>query len=286
MGDLFMSNKIFVVYCSPSGSTRKLARKIERTLADQSVEVNLLDLSVSHNRSAILDLIGGAGEGDCLFVGSPVYRDVAVPPVAAFIESLPSVEGVAAVPFVTWGAVTSGIALWQMGRALVDKGFVLAGAAAVVAEHCMMWRSEAPSGAGRPDSEDEKHMEGFTLEVLKRLRAGDVAPLDLGRLQYHSQALVAEMKQKIGNPWQIVPKTVDGEKCTECGVCAEECPVEAISLDPQPVFDENCFDCFNCVRLCPEEAISSPLTAEVIEKHIAGLKEKYGEPPETKVFLS
>jgi ferredoxin len=203
-----------------------------------------------------------------------------------FIEALPEVRDGAAVPFATWGAVTSGIALWQMGRSLQKKGFVLAGGAAVVTEHCMMWRSRTASGAGRPESEDFQKIEGFTRKLFDRLRSGAPAPVDLAVLDYQRAHHAKEMKEKIDQPWMIVPKSVDKKKCTACGICVEECPVNAVSLAPLPVFEKTCFDCFNCVRLCPEEAIDTPLTAETIEAHIAQLKEKYRETPETKVFLS
>ena len=50
---------------------------------------------------------------------------------------------------------------------------------------------------------------------------------------------------------------VDKEKCTGCSVCADECPVEAITVDDVAVVDaEECTDCGACVDECPEEAIS------------------------------
>jgi ferredoxin len=231
-------------------------------------------------------MIQASGKGDCLFIGSPVYRDMAVPPVMSFIGELPRAKNVAAVPFAAWGAVTSGIALWQMGQALKKKGFLLAGAAAVVSEHCMMWRSKTPSGAGRPNGEDDRRIKTWAREVFKQCQDGSVAPLDLSALDYQPKALAAEMKSKLGKPWDIVPKTVKEKKCTQCGVCVEECPVGAVSLDPFPVFENTCFDCFNCIRFCPEEAIDSPWGAEAIERRIGQLKKKYGEKPETRVFLS
>ena len=46
------------------------------------------------------------------------------------------------------------------------------------------------------------------------------------------------------------------EKCAQCGLCVEACPVDAISLDPYPVFDrEKCFACFCCQEYCKHNAI-------------------------------
>ena len=47
------------------------------------------------------------------------------------------------------------------------------------------------------------------------------------------------------------------EKCSACGACKPECPVEAISEgSPIYVIDaEACTDCGICAGVCPEEAI-------------------------------
>jgi ferredoxin len=53
---------------------------------------------------------------------------------------------------------------------------------------------------------------------------------------------------------------VDKEKCTGCGICVDECPVEAIKLvDDKAVVDEDaCTECGQCVDACPNEAIKLP----------------------------
>ena len=51
-------------------------------------------------------------------------------------------------------------------------------------------------------------------------------------------------------------KHVEAELCTQCGLCARECPYHAISLSPLPVFDEDkCYGCWRCYNRCPKGAI-------------------------------
>ena len=47
-----------------------------------------------------------------------------------------------------------------------------------------------------------------------------------------------------------------GDECINCGVCASECPVEAISEGENAhVIDaEKCIDCGACAEACPTDA--------------------------------
>ena len=55
-----------------------------------------------------------------------------------------------------------------------------------------------------------------------------------------------------------MPAEVNKEKCTGCGVCVDECPVEAIKIesDVAVVDGDTCTDCGQCVDACPCEAIT------------------------------
>ena len=69
-----------------------------------------------------------------------------------------------------------------------------------------------------------------------------------------------------GNPWiQEFMKTktpvrpqADPERCTACGVCIDQCPVSALTMDRSvPVVDADiCITCFCCQEICPEKAMT------------------------------
>lgn len=52
--------------------------------------------------------------------------------------------------------------------------------------------------------------------------------------------------------------TADPERCTGCGSCVDQCPVEALSMeDDLPLVDaDTCITCFCCQEICPEKAIA------------------------------
>jgi len=53
-----------------------------------------------------------------------------------------------------------------------------------------------------------------------------------------------------------MPIECDPEKCTSCGICAEVCPVDAITVAGIPEFqDQSCIQCFCCIELCPNGAL-------------------------------
>jgi ferredoxin len=80
------------------------------------------------------------------------------------------------------------------------------------------------------------------------------------------------------NPWRVVPLTliaafivaaatvavmhkIDTDLCTQCGLCIENCPEKAISVqtidgEEIHVIDQTkCTQCGKCVKACPVEAI-------------------------------
>ncbi|MDR3183689.1 MAG: 4Fe-4S binding protein [Planctomycetaceae bacterium] len=52
--------------------------------------------------------------------------------------------------------------------------------------------------------------------------------------------------------------TIDKNKCTGCGECTQQCPLDALKVeDGKAVVDEGaCAECGACVDACPASAIS------------------------------
>jgi ferredoxin len=63
---------------------------------------------------------------------------------------------------------------------------------------------------------------------------------------------------------------LDQEKCTQCGLCGQECPVQAIAIKKKdfPVFGSACVRCGLCVSVCPAEAISRPDAGDLRERAV------------------
>jgi uncharacterized protein (DUF362 family)/NAD-dependent dihydropyrimidine dehydrogenase PreA subunit len=93
-----------------------------------------------------------------------------------------------------------------------------------------------------------------TIEVigeLKRLPDFKLPPLG-GQAIFRNET----MQAMIHNRTLLRPQA-DPELCTGCGICVEQCPVSALTMnDDLPQVDaDTCITCFCCQEICPEKAM-------------------------------
>ena len=87
-------------------------------------------------------------------------------------------------------------------------------------------------------------------------------------------------------PW------IDKNKCTGCGLCIRECPVNAIFMkEGKAEIDmDKCIRCGKCHDVCPQEAVrhdGEKIAIEVKEnlEKTKKLMENFGTKEEKKAFL-
>ncbi|MDY0389466.1 MAG: EFR1 family ferrodoxin [Desulfobulbus oligotrophicus] len=247
-----------IVYFSPAGTTRLVAETIQQRLLKQQCQVEMADLSVQ-GAAAARSLPGLSDRPVCLWIGSPVYCDHAIPLVSRWIDALAPNQTGRAVPFVTWGGVASGLALPEMAAQLVEKQYIPVAAAKVLAVHASMWGAAEPLAQGRPDQADLDQVRTLVDVVVERLAQPKRVVLDLQKLDYLPPTMRAEaqIKSLAAAKASMPPLAADEQLCTSCGICAEVCPTGAIVVDPYPIISEACVVCQQCVQACPEGAFPS-----------------------------
>lgn len=233
-------DKVSLVTFSPTGSSMAVGRVIADAMAEM--------LSPKAEQYPVVDLCSQNTEASygpetvCVF-SVPCYGG-RVPRTAA--ERLSGVRGnsTPAVVCVTYGNRAYEDALLELADLVEKNGFTVIAGCAVVTEHNIMH----VFGKGRPDEQDKAQILQFAAETALKIRngnAGLLRPLP-GNRPY---------KEWGGSS---LPIEVDEKTCTNCGVCAKECPVGAILTLGWKTDGNVCINCMRCVKNCPAECRHVP----------------------------
>jgi len=256
---------VTLAWFSPTGTTKTVLQGVARGMDPRALE--LLDLTGPDARHRPLRM----AEGGLLVVGVPVY----VGRVPALLhEWLHALEGrsTPAVGVVVYGNRAFDDALLELTDTLRERGCVPIAGAAFVGEHAFS-SSGTPTAEGRPDERDLRHAEWFGREV----RAKVCSAPSFDRL--------VDVEVPGNRPYRGTTElwSVDfievGDTCTQCGTCADTCPVGAIDPADSRLIDiEKCVTCCACIKNCPQNA--RRMKAGPVEAAAVRLNRLYGERKE------
>lgn len=217
---------------SPTGGTQRAAEVIT---SEWSTSVETIDLS---NPAVDFSKCGLQPE-DLVLIAVPSYGG-RVPELAA--QRLSRIHGNSAkcVLLCVYGNRAYEDTLVEMEDLAKRCGFDVIAAIAAVAEHSIMHQF----ATGRPDKEDVQQLKAFAGAILDKLgSAAPDSPLSLPGHRPYKKAGGAGLRPKA---------TKD---CTGCGLCAEQCPAQAISRENIRAADpQKCISCMRCVVKCPNSA--------------------------------
>lgn len=212
---------------SPTGGTRKVAHAITKSWKNVA-DIDFTDLNIDLEHCSF-------SKDDLVLIAMPSYGGLA-PQFALNRISIVSGNGAKCVIAAVYGNRAYEDTLVQMEDAASKCGFKVIAAISAVAEHSIV-RQYA---AGRPNSDDCNQLNEFGKQILNK--ENDKKPVIPGNRPY-----------KKGGGVGMVPKA--NSSCTECGLCAEKCPVGAISKANIKKSDKNkCISCMRCVAECPQKA--------------------------------
>ncbi|MCP4717188.1 MAG: hypothetical protein GY868_18860 [Deltaproteobacteria bacterium] len=277
-------DRYFIIYMSPSGTTRHVARVIEQQLLSAGESITCCDLGRENSCDDILNQIAATNGRSCVFIGSPVYAFHALPQIMTFIDRLPS-SGNYAVPFATWGGVTSGIALQEMGAQLTARSYSLLGAAHILTAHSLTWQFSTPLCSDHPNADDDAAIVRLTDTILQKLRSESPKPIEPAVLAYQPDSMIPVMQNmNVAKAGSMLPqRTINRDRCVQCAICKQQCPTGALRLDPYPIFGPECISCYTCMRTCTEQAIAADFSS--MEDFLKEKAQNSPEIAETKVFI-
>jgi len=292
--------KAAVVVFSPSGNTGSVAEDIKSELVRRGHECRVFDATrdprcfVDGNWTSALE--ERVGEHDVLFVGGPVYAHHTHFNVKTLIRSLPPPGGkwgAVAVPFVTYGSVSSGVALAEAGKLLEMGGRTVVAGLKVAASHKMtrafMDEEFNPVASPEPARRAIKTL----VDRISALRHVEKPVSRRRSLSYNGFA--AWLKANLifrEEKWHAerYPKVViDHAACSGCGRCVKSCPVLRLRAGEggRPVQEgASCIHCLNCVVACPKRAVGLSGDLERGRRFMAHMIEKHAnkETPATEVY--
>jgi ferredoxin/flavodoxin len=235
-----------ICYYSATGNTKLACRYITGRLG---VSFDLLD--VVEPRATDLgsyDVVGFATSTD--FWGLPQAFQ-------AFIEGLPEQKGKPAFVLNTFGAI-SGKTLALLEKAVTSKGFhVLAGHSLRMPENYPPMISRGMGAQTAPSQKRLGRFDAFISSLaglLERVARGEKIEAKGVGVGFWNN--IFRTKPRTSARKDMGEKFVEESLCTECGICRNSCPYEAIVLQPKPLFDmTRCYGCWRCYNRCPAHAI-------------------------------
>ncbi|MHA1268248.1 MAG: EFR1 family ferrodoxin [Candidatus Helarchaeota archaeon] len=253
-----MKSVIFYFSQVVTGNTKKIAESIAEGLRTNN---NTCDLIRLHKLKNDLQMIKkfNFGDYDLIGIGVPVYYFH--PPYSVYLtlKEFPSLINKKGFLFCTSGG-NPGTTLYQMKIVLKEKGLI-------VIDGYDRWKGWdvhqmyrnfggwLPKSFGHPTNDELEHAKQFGKSLISKTMDSNVnEKTDFWKKENESSKMWTYEYMQIWFP--KLPEKFHKDKCTQCGYCAEICPMDKIILDPYPKFlDIPCNRCYICELKCPEKAI-------------------------------
>lgn len=228
---------------SPTGGTRRVAEMITSEWGGSVETIDLSDPTKDFSKYSF-------DPEDVVLAALPSFGG-RVPALAA--ERFSRIQGNSArcALLCVYGNRAYEDTLIEMADIAEKCGFTVVAAVAAVAEHSIMHQF----ATGRPDQKDQQELKAYAKAILDKI---------------NDQTANKKLQVPGNRPYKktggigLVPKAT--KDCENCGLCAEQCPAQAIDKkDVTKTDGQKCIACMRCVEKCPHSArkVNSAVVATV-----------------------
>lgn len=225
--------KVIQIIFSPTGGTGKVADIITNAWG---MPVNKIDISDAETDYSTLSF----EKDDVAIIAVPSYGG-RVPDLAT--QRISNIHGnqTPCVIVCVYGNRAYEDTLIELNDVAEKSDFKVIAAIAAIAEHSIMHQY----AAGRPDEKDNSELSCFAQKILEKIHSDSTG--------YSTPQIPGNRPYKKAGGAGLVPKA--SNDCTGCGLCAEQCPAQAINKENLKVTDsKKCISCMRCVVQCPQSA--------------------------------
>ncbi len=215
---------IAVIYFSATGNTAKIAKTISENLkSHEDVNIEEIDITTysSRDKEIKLDNYGG------IFFGFPIYALRAPKLLRDWLNTLSDGKNKMASAFFTYGGVKVGIAHHNIKQILEEKDFQVVSTGEFLGKHTSNLAGWTLM-SDRPNQEDLNIAKEYAEKTLKRFMGKDV-----GRVKFDTPEMTEKQVDKMEDSAnkRRIPPSRQGEECTQCKTCEENCPTHAMDAE-------------------------------------------------------
>jgi ferredoxin len=231
--------KVYAVYFSPTGATEKATIAAAKGTGLPGAKIDLTTWKIRTHYARSFQ------PNELVVVGMPVYGGRLPDKIDNFFACLQG-NGTPAIALVMYGNRDYEDALIELKTRLEERAFKVIAGAAFIGQHTY----SSKIAKGRPDAQDLIIAREFGRKARENLDKAYAGKLTVkGNYPYVKQPFdPANLEGKFPG-WAQVGTPAD---CNFCGLCAENCPWNAVTVDDKVITDySKCMRCFRCLKICP-----------------------------------
>lgn len=269
-------NSVTVIYFSPTSSTKKIVFSVVNGFGVEKInEINLTEKQERTENDINIST-------DILVIGIPVYAGM-IP--KGICNSIKKIHGnkTPTIIITVYGNISKGIASEEIQVVLEKNNFFVLGKGYFIGEHSFSTKSISLA-KNRPNDKDLQIASELGINI-KRILSDTI---DIEGLRINQNIIIKWtatfvfllnkwIYQRSGHILIELPN-IDPYKCNKCGLCYNNCPVQAINENTLEINAKKCISCFSCVRICPREARRIVYKNKNLFKIVFLIKNKYKEP--------